>query len=179
MQPAEQAPTTEQQPPPKRSLFDIVEAYIAVLARVDEADGEVDDMVASELDALTGDMQTKAEACKAVYFMLREEAEACERFVQRYADRAKRKLGQAESIRSRLFNAMLILNLRKVDTATGCAAIQKSTPSLELLVPETQVPAEFTETKNVVRKDLITAALKGGRKLEFARLKQSQHLRFR
>jgi len=161
------------------TLSEIVEGMLAIFARIDEAEGEVTDEVAVELDMLAASTEQKVEAYAALYYLLREEADACDRFVQRYTERAKRKRNHAEALRTRLFDAMQITGTKQIKAPTATATIQKSAPALELLVPETEVPAEYVELRRHIRKDAITAALKNGVALEFARMKSGSHLRFR
>ena len=164
-------------PPP--SLFELVEAMRAVLQRIDDAEGVVDEAAGGELDALAASIETKAETYAALYRSLNEEADACMRFAENYRNRAARKAAHADMLKARLFEAMQIMKLRRVVTPTATAAIQASAPALELTVPDHDVPAEYIETKRVIRKDLIKAALQRGEKLSFARLTRGEHLRFR
>lgn len=171
--------------PPRKatSLYELVERMRLVLALVDERDGEIDDATGAELDALAASLDERVEAIAAVYRSLREESEACKRMAQPYLDRAKRKAQQAETLRLRLFAAMQECGRSKIETPTATASIQKSAPSVELLVPEheapAKLPARFLETRTTVLKDKLKSALQGGEAFDFARLVQGSHLRIR
>lgn len=169
--------------PRKLSVFEIVEIGLQLLREVDDNDGELDEDLARRLDEHMGTLECKAEAYRAVCLALESEAEACDRFAHVYAERAKRKRAHVAKLKARLFEAMQILGVTRAIGPTGGAALQKSPASLELLVPEHEatqhIPAEYLETRTVIRKDAIKAALQGGATLAFARLTQSFHLRFR
>lgn len=162
-----------------RTLFEIVKEGLAVLARLDDTNGEVTPSIASDLDALADSLEHKAEAYAAIHKQLLANADASERMADDYRERAKQQRARAELLKARLFDAMQLLGRDKIETPTSTAAIQKSPPSVELLCADNEVPAEYVEVKRVVRKDEIKAALQAGQQLTFARLKRGVHLRFR
>lgn len=166
-----------------RSLFELVQRMTAVLARIDEAEGEVDAAAGAELDACAESLEERVEAFAAVCRTLKEEAEACARFAAHYTERAKRKTDQAERLKARLQEAMDAAGRTKITTPTATAALQKSPPSLHLFVSEEEAikiaPAEYVETRKALRKDAIKAALLGGAAFKFARIVRGVHLRFR
>ncbi len=179
------AQATEAAPTPRQatSLYELVERMRIVLARVDELEGEVDDSTAAEMDALSSSLEERVEVIAAVYRALHEEAEACDRLARPYLDRAKRKRAQADALKLRLHAAMQECGRLKITTDTVTAAIQRNPAGVEILVPEheaaAKLPAEYLETRTVIRKDAIKAALLGGATLDFARLTTGTHLRLR
>jgi len=164
---------------PRMPLFELVARTLDVLAEIDLADGEVSAAADDVLRELGVSLEERAEAYAAVCRLLGEEAEACDRFVETYQKRAKRKRAHADALKHRLFEAMLSLGIKRITGPTATAAIQKSAPSLELLVAETEVPDRFARTRREVDKAAIKDALKGGEAIDWARLTQSEHLRFR
>lgn len=171
---------TESAPAPRKlSVFEIVAIGLELLREVDDADGELDGDLAGRLDGLMSSLESRAEAYKAIALTLEEEADARDRFAHRYATLAKRKRAHVEKLKTRLFDAMQALGVQKAIGPTGGAALQKSPASLELLVPELEVPAGYVEIKRVVDKARIKAALQGGATLAFAQLKTTLHLRWK
>ncbi len=158
------------------SLYEIVEAMRAVLQRIDDADGEIDEDGAAALDALAVTIEQKAESFVALHRSLYEEAEACERFALNYRDRACRRRAQADALKTRLADAMRLLGLRKIATPTATVTFQQSPPALEL-DQGADVPDAYVQ--KVPNKGLIRAALQAGTALPFARLVRGEHLRFR
>lgn len=174
-----QVQTANAEVQPKHTLFEIIDRVQEIVARAHEAAGEITAEDAAELDALNLSIEEKAEAYAAVWRMRREEAEACERMAERYAERARQKRTQAESVRRRLYEGMIVLDRRKIETPTATAYIQQSPPAVELLVHEDDVPAQYVEFRRHVRKDAIKQDLQGGAQLTFARLAIDSHLRIR
>jgi hypothetical protein len=169
--------------PRRRPLFDVIADTLALLAEIDLAEGEVNDQQAARLDALASDLDERAESYAAVHRTLESEAEACERLAQPYLDRAKRKRAQASALKARLKDAMEATGRTKIVTPTATVAIQKNSPSLELLVPEHEaeqhIPAEYLETRVTIRKDVLKGRLLAGETFPFAQLKAGTHLRIR
>lgn len=166
------------------SLFELIERYRAALRDIDEAEGEINDEIGAELDALAASLPERAEAIAAVCRALNEEAEACDRLARPYVDRGKRKRAQADAMKARLKLAMEETGQTKIATPTATAALQKNPPSCELTVPEHEierhVPEQFLERTTRVRMSDVLIALKQGTALPFARLKPpTTHLRFR
>lgn len=165
------------------TMFDVVTVGLQLLNEVEEADGELSDELAAKLDAHLLTIETKAEAYKAFATALTAEAEACDRFATVYAERAKRKRAHVVRLKARLKEAFEALGITSAMGKTGGAALQRNPPGVELLVPEHEapekLPPEYIETRVVVRKDAIKAALQAGATFDFARLTQSTHLRFR
>lgn len=181
MQPTEQQGAAEQ--PRKLSLFELVEQGQQLLAELDDADGELTPELAQRLDALMGSIETKAEVYKALYLSFSGEAEACERLASVYTQRAAQKRRRAESLKTRLFDAMQSLNCKKVGGPTGGARIQANgAASLELALAEEELvkklPDELVEVRRVLRKDEIKKRLAAGESVPHATLKRGEHLRW-
>lgn len=161
-------------------LFELVERYVDLLVKIDDAEGELTPELAAELEALEPQLERKVEAIAAVHAMLTEESEACDRLAKTYADRAKRKARNADVLKARCKDALDVIGVRKVATPTVTASLQANPPKVELLLADAELPDEaFVITRKV---DLggIKERLKAGEPCTYARLVSGgDHLRFR
>lgn len=167
-----------------RTLSEIVEAGLAALADLDDAQGEVTDELGVRLDAMVESIGGKAEAYRAVCLALEFEAAACEDFAQLYIARAKRKRANIDRLKSRLKEALERLGMQKAIGPTGGAAIQRNgAPALVVTVPdhelEQRVPSELLRKRVELDKAELKRRLQAGEAFEFAHLEYGTHLRFR
>jgi hypothetical protein len=168
----------------KPSLFAIVEHGLELLAELDEAEGEVSDELGSALDVLAVDITGRAEAYAAVARMLEAEADACERFVETYDAKAKRKRANVAKLKARLKEALEQLGMRKAVGPTGGAAIQRNgTSALVITVPEHEleqrVPKELLRKRVEIDREELKRRLQAGETFDFAHLETGTHLRWR
>ena len=166
-------PTQPLAPP----LWQLVERMRALLAEVDEADGEVTAEVAAQLDALAPTLERKVEAYAGVYRQLEGEASACAAMAEHYTRRKERLLRQREQLRQRLCDGMRKMGLRKIEAPTATAAIQKSPPKL-VITDENAARDRYPRVTVDVDKQALRAAVDAG-ECDCAHLEQSEYLRIK
>lgn len=162
------------------SLFDIVERMRAILAAVDDAEGEVSELQEAELDALAGNLDEKAERYAGLVRVLEAEAEASKAVAKRYTDRAQRKAKHVERLKARLLEALKVAGAHSAGGPTGGAFLCASPPTVLITEPDMLIPAPFWRTHApTVDEAAIKQALLRGEKLDFAQLTRAEHIRWR
>jgi hypothetical protein len=155
-------------------LLDLIDAA------VDGETGEVSRHAEDAIDLLNLALETKAEAYGAVCARLSAEADALRLLAKSYSDKASRRADEVKRIKQRLQAEFERAGKTKIKTATCTAYIQASAPAVELSVlTDDEVPDEYCVVERHVSTSKIALALKAGKKLAFATLAQSRHMRFR
>ena len=160
-------------------LYDIADGYRALMGRVCEAEGELDDALEAELDAVAGDAATKMENIVKLRAEMVLEAAALKEEEQRLAKRRKGLEGNAARLRDYLGQCLTIMGERTIRTSTHTISLAKTPPRVVLGVDEADVPDEYTETLRRVRTSEIKTALKDGAELEWAHLETGESVRIR
>lgn len=160
-------------------LHEIAKDYQELLEDIDLADGELDDDLEARLDQLGGDLTDKVEALAVVVRTLEAEGKELREEELRIAKRRKAREARAERLLGYLGACLRVSGQRKVSGKLFTVTIQKNPAALRLLVPEDQVPAEWTRTKVEVDKAGIKAAIAAGTVVEFAVVEQTEGVRIR
>lgn len=131
--------TTSMQP-----LYAITDAYQSVVAKFEDSDCSVEDVVA-ELQAIAGDFKTKAEAIACVDADLARREEVCAQEAKRLADRAKHAAEHRAWLRQYLLDQMHAVGIDHIDTPRFSLAIHINPPAC-VVVDAAAVPSEFQRT---------------------------------
>jgi hypothetical protein len=143
-------------------LYTVTDEYIAILAELEESEGELSPEVEDRLDALDAEFTDRVENVCALVKSLDAEAKAIKDEEARLAARRKARENGARRLKEYLYRAMMDFGRRKVAGIRFTASIQAHPPKTVLDVPEDDVPAQWVK---VVRKPCISdlaAALKAG-----------------
>lgn len=166
-------------------LWEIVDAMRAVLARIDEADGEVTPEVDAELTALAPTLERKVEAYAGVYRQLEGEASACAAMAEHYTRRKERLMAQREQLRQRLYDGMKSMGLDRVKAPTATASIHDSPVKLVVTDEQAAIAAGWAKTVTILDRQRLKEALEADTcgaecaREKYAHLEQSEHLRIR
>jgi hypothetical protein len=159
------------------SLHAIASAIIAA-AQVND-DGELTPEAVAQLDALNLTLEQKAEAYHYVYAELTTLACAQKELAAYYEKRAHAPKAAAERLKERLHCELKRLGVSTLKTPTCKVCIEKSPPSVALVAGRT-IPPEYTRPVDPEPdKKKMLCALKNGAQFDFAKLVQSDHVRFR
>lgn len=151
-----------------------------------EALGDHDDLPAEvirdTLEGLEGDLQMKATNVAKFVLGLEAEAAAIQAAADAIAVRASRRKKRAESIRAYLLFCMQSAGVTKISCPEFTLAIRKNPEAVEIEHPEL-IPAEFMVQPEAppprADKALIKAALKDGKPVAGAWLRQGERLEVR
>lgn len=148
---------------------------------IDPETGEVRVSVAGAIDSLNLSLAQKVQAYHHVAERLKAEADAMGELASSYRAKSEKKAEQVKGLKLRLQMELVKLKTEKVKTPTVTAYLQNSPPSVELLaLTDEEVPDEYCAIERRVSMSKLSAALKSGAKLAFARFAEPQkHLRFR
>lgn len=161
-------------------LYDLAEAYQALLLEIEESNGVLSEDLDARLDEIGDALTAKADACAAMVRTLEAEAAAFKEEADRFG--AKRKAAEAGAARLKTYlkSCLELAGERKVKGARFTVAIQANAPSVELEETDPEaLPPEFVRVKKEVDKTAIKTALQAGEPLAFARLVQTESVRIR
>ena len=148
-------------------LFEISHDYRAVLDRVDDAEGVLDESLEADLDAVVGAMEEKVEACIVVLRELDAEAAAIKVEEQRLATRRKAREAGAERLRAYVGRCLTLAGTRKIATPTAVVSLRASSSVVVDVAPEA-LPEAYRRTKTTVDVDKVAlkAAIERGETIE-------------
>ena len=122
-------------------LYEITEEYRAALD--DLIDQDLPQQVIDDtLNAMQGELYTKAKAVAAAVLNMEAEAKAADEHAKRLATRAKRLQNKAGSLRSYLLQQLQAADIDKLPDPILPLAVRKNPPALKLL-DEDAVPTEW------------------------------------
>lgn len=167
------------------NLYELTDELRAKKARLDdlldESAGEITPEIIefeAELDTAAGAVESKVDAYAKIRAEFLAEAEALRVEEKRLALRRRSREAAVERLERRLVDAMTIGRLEKVNTPTHTVSLAKSY-SVGLLVPDADLPPEWTRTKVEAKKSELLKALRDGQRFQFAELVERAGVRIR
>lgn len=161
-------------------LYELAEAYQAVLAEIEESDGVLSEDLEVRLDDIADNLVAKVDACAAMVRTLEAEAAAYKEEADRLTHRRKTAEHAALRLKGYLKVCLEVAGERKVKGSRFTVAIQANPASVELDEQDPEaIPLQFVRVKKEVDKTAIKAALQAGEELSFARLVQTESVRIR
>lgn len=144
-------------------LFEISHDYRAVLDRVDDAEGVLDDTLEADLDAVHGAMEEKVAACVVVTRELDAEAAAIKAEEARLARRRKAIEANSERLLGYVGRCLTVAGTRKIATTVAVVSLRAS-ESVAVDVAAEALPEAYRRTKTTVEPDktALKEALKRG-----------------
>lgn len=125
------------------SLYKISEDYLYILAQLEENGGELTADLESQLTAVEGSLEGKAEnICKA-YQSLTAEAEAFKVESKRLAEQGKAREKTAERLKQYLKERLEVMGMDKLKAGLFTLAIQKNPPSIDWVELPCRIPAKY------------------------------------
>lgn len=145
------------EPPPKRTLYTIVDDYLKELA---DSEGEV----TLKLDELDGELDDKALAYKHIAIRLKAEeaaesarAASFQEEVDRYKKRAAAIKKEREDMETRLLGAMKLTDKTKIVTVLGNISLQKSYSISVMDAWAETAPEQYVRTKKEPKLNVLKA----------------------
>lgn len=167
------------------NIFELTDELRAKKARLeellDDAAGEITPEIEAfelELDAAAGALEHKVDAYAKIRGEFLAEAEALRAEEKRLALRRRSRENAVDRLERRLVDAMTIGRVEKINTPTHTVSLAKSF-SVGLLVPDDQIPEEWTRTKVEAKKSELLKALRDGQRFQFAELVERAGVRIR
>ena len=162
-----------------RKLQDIARDYLGVLLDVDDADGDLDDRLLADLDAVEAEFAEKVERALGLAESFDAKASAEKERAAKTVEHARALSNRAARIREWVLRNMESLDLASVDAGQYRAKIARVAPSLDLDLIEfapwaTDYGSEYLTVKPAPEpapnKRVIVAALKRGEQIPGAKL---------
>lgn len=158
------------------NLYDIDHSLLLLYSKIEEAEGEIDDVTALELDALEMAFDIKVQNIALYHKTLLAEAEAIKNERATLYDRQKKKEKRAESLKQYLSN---VLDGKKMEGANFAIGWRKSEVIPESIT-EANAPTEFIKTKieKSVDKMGLKKAIKEGL-ITYIKLEQKNNIQIK
>lgn len=136
------------------NLYDIDHRLLLLYSKIEEAEGEIDDVTALELDALEMAFDQKVQNIALYHKTLLAEAKAIKEERERLYERQKQKEKRADNLKQYLRN---VLDGKKMEGNNFAIGWRKSEVIPESITEE-NAPSEFIKTK--IEKSVDKAGLK-------------------
>lgn len=158
-------------------LYKLTENYNNLLELLED-ETIPQNLIEDSLKDVKGEIEDKAENIAKIVKTLDAEAKALKEEEKRLSDRRKSLENRSKGLKTYLQTSLEAVNLKQVKTQLFTVAIQKNTPSVNI-VDEKKIPDNYFVTTKEVLKDLIKKDLKDGKVIDGVELKQSESLRIR
>lgn len=160
-------------------LYELTEMYknIQELINDDEVDTEI---LESALNQIEGDINSKAESIAKLVRTIDGDINTLKEEEKRLATRRRVLENKQKSIKNYLEMQLKTMEIDKVKTPLFTVALQNNPPSVNI-IDENLIPIDFITTQTVTsisRRDILEA-LKDGKEIPGAELKQTKSLRIR
>lgn len=160
------------------SLYEISLAYRADVARLADLDLPAE-VVTDTLDAMSGDLETKAQNVAFLARNLESTAAAIKQAEADMAARRKAMENRADGLKRYIFESMKFAGIEKIECPHFRLSIKNNPAAVEIFEPGL-VPASFMRTPEppppAPDKTAIKEALKAGQDVPGARLTSGQRL---
>ncbi len=158
-------------------LYELTQNYNNLLELIDNPEVPVE-MLKESLDNIGDEINTKLENVAKVIKSIEVDAKGLKEEEKRLADRRKSLENRIVNLKEYAENSMRATGIKKIKGKVFTLGIQKNASSVEI-TEEESIPEEyFAIEKKLVKKDLL-AALKEGKEVPGANIKQTESLRIR
>ncbi|MCP4604520.1 MAG: hypothetical protein GY847_29030 [Proteobacteria bacterium] len=161
----------------RRKLKDIVADLSTVLFEVDEMQGELDDDLEADLDAMTGEFSDKANAILHTVEINRTQANMLKERGKQLIDRSKTINANMDRLEAWLKDNMQLLGLVKVDCLDYPKLSIRKSPARLVVENENVITAEYwVPQPSKINKAALKADIKKGKELPGVSLVQGTRL---
>ena len=157
------------------TMYELTADYLAVLAMA--TDGETPpDAIADTLEAISGEIEIKAENSAVIMQELNAEADKLDAEIKRLTARKEVLKNNVDAIKQRVYNAMKSTKKEKFKTTLFSFSIKKNPPKL-VIDDETKIPKKyFIPQPAKIDNAAIKAELTAGKKCKYAHIEQGESL---
>ena len=157
------------------TMYELTADYLAVLAMA--TDGETPpDAVADTLEAISGEIELKAENSAVIMQELKAEADKLDAEIKRLTARKNALETNADEIKDRIYNAMKTTKKEKFKTTLFSFSIKKNPPKL-VIDDRTKIPKKYLIPQPAkIDNAAIKAELTAGKKCKYAHIEQGESL---
>ena len=163
------------------AMYELTQNYLNLLDMAAEVDAD-DECIKDTFEALEGEIEVKAENCMKLVRQELASAKAIDAEIKRLQTLKKSHENAATRIKKIVSDAMIVTGKRKFKTPLFSFWIQANPPKLVLGagVTASDVPEEYiTIPEPEINNEAVKKALKEGKELTWARLEQTESLRYR
>jgi hypothetical protein len=158
------------------TLYELTEEYFSLMEILSE---EENDEKIEALRRIEADFEKKADGYAKVYRTMQAQAEAIKEEETRLKNRRKAVENGAERLKNALYNAMVLLDKKKIKTPLFSFSIQNNPPGVNDYAPEKIPPEYWIPQAPILDKKKLLDDLKGGEIIEGAAIKQGEGLRIK
>ncbi|ACO85375.1 siphovirus Gp157 family protein [Clostridium botulinum] len=158
-------------------LYELTQNYNNLLDLVDNPE-VAKEVLEESLNQIHEEIDIKLENVAKVIKSIEVDAKGLKEEEKRLADRRKSLENRIVNLKEYAENSMRVTGITKIKGKVFTLGIQKNVPSVEI-TEEEMIPEEYFITeKKLVKKDIL-AALKEGKEVPGAAIKQTESLRIR
>ena len=150
------------------TLFSLAGEYKELYAMMTDTDEESEQVVKDTLEAVTGQIEAKAQGYVSILNQLDMEIAACKKQRDEWDARLRVRENNKKYLRQHLLEGMLMLGKDEIQAGNVKIKVTNAGGELPLVLDENKpVPDKFTKITIEPDKKKIKAALKAGEKLDF------------
>lgn len=175
----EETSTSKQSNPMKKSIYNIQQEHLRLMAQIEDMEGEITPDVADSLNLTKEDFESKAVSYGYVIKQLDDDIEQLKTEIKRLTDIKDKKEILKELLKSRISNAMNLFSVEKIDKNNLKLSFRKSE---QLFIQEdATIPLDFINTKEVetVDKAGLKAAIKAGQEFDGIWIEENKNLQYK
>jgi hypothetical protein len=158
-------------------LYELTEQYNNLLELVENPDVP-QELLEQSLNQINEELDVKLENIAKVIKSMEVDAKGLKEEERRLSNRRKSLENKMKSLKEYVENSMRATSVKKVKGKVFTLCIQKNAPSVEIREEESIPQEYFILEKKLVKKDIL-AALKEGKEVPGAAIKQTESLRIR
>lgn len=158
-------------------LYELTQCYKNLLDLIDNPEIPAD-IISTSLNEVEEDINTKLENVAKVIKSIEVDAKGLKEEEKRLADRRKSLENRIVNLKEYAESSMKAVGLTNIKGKVFTLGLQKNAPSVEIREEESIPEQYFVLEKKLVKKDIL-AALKQGKEVPGAVIKQTESLRIR
>lgn len=161
-------------------LYELTGEYIQLMQMLEDASAEDEAEIVAAMEAVTGDIEDKADAYARIMKNLQGDIDAIEQEEKRLYDRRTALKNRVDRLKTAIQNAMELTGTKKLKTSIGNWSIQKNPLSVSAVDVE-KVPARFLieQPPKVDRRAILEEFKQTGELLDGVTITQGESVRFR
>ena len=151
------------------TLFGLVGEYKELYSLLTDADESEQEIIETTLEAVTGEIEVKAEGYVSVLNQLDMEIQACKKMKSEWDNKLKVRESNYKRLKERMLQGMLMLGKNELKAGNVTLKVSNAGGVLPIIYDESKtVPEKYTKVTIETDGKLVREALDKGEELDFA-----------
>lgn len=117
------------------TLYELGMEYKILLEMAEDPETDAE-IIADTMECINGELEDKADSCAVVISEMLSDAEKVDNEIKRLQERKKALVRNADTIKGRLMNTIILSGKRKIQTATHTFTVRKNGGKLPVILNE-------------------------------------------